>query len=180
MNNNPWKTLSIELKYDNPWIRVEEHQVINPAGNNGIYGTVTFKNRAVAILPLFENGDTLLVGQFRYPLNQYHWELPMGGGPENETLLLSAQRELQEETGFKAEYWEQILTTYLSNSVTQEFGVTFVAKNLTEGDMDLEDTEDITVKRLPFEEVFQMVMSGEITDAMTMTSVMKARLLGLA
>lgn len=178
--SNSWKTLSVDVKYDNPWIRVEEHQVINPAGNPGIYGTVTFKNRAVAILPLFDNSDTLIVGQTRYPLSQYHWELPMGGGPENEPLLISAQRELEEETGYLAESWEQLLETYLSNSVTQEFGVTFVARNLTEGSMSLEETEDITVRRLPFETVFQMVMSGKITDAMTIASVMKARLLGLA
>lgn len=180
MSRNPWQTLSIALKYDNPWIRIEEHQVINPAGNDGIYGTVTFKNRAVAILPLFENGDTLLVGQFRYPLQQYHWELPMGGAPEKEDLLECAQRELKEETGFKASDWQQFLKTHLSNSITQEVGYAFVAKELLAGKMALEETEDITVKRLPFEEVYQSVMSGEITDAMTIASVMKARLLGLA
>lgn len=177
---NPWQTLSVELKYDNPWIRIEEHQVINPAGKPGIYGTVQFKNRAVAILPLFENGDTLLVGQFRYPLQQYHWELPMGGAPENESILDCAKRELQEETGFSAQNWQQILTTHLSNSITQEVGYTFVAKELQEGQMALEETEDITLQRLPFEQVFQQVMRGDITDAMTIASVMKARLLGLA
>ncbi len=179
MKNNPWQTLSIDLKYDNPWIRIEEHQVINPAGNPGIYGTVTFKNRAVAILPIFNNGDTLLVGQFRYPLQQYHWELPMGGAPENESLLVCAQRELKEETGFKAQQWQKIMMTHLSNSITQEVGFTFVARDLEAGEMALEETEDITLKRLPFEEVYQMVMTGEITDAMTIASVMKARLLGL-
>lgn len=177
---NPWRTLSVELKYDNPWIRIEEHQVINPSGNPGIYGTVQFKNRAVAILPLFENGDTLLVGQFRYPLQEYHWELPMGGAPQDESILLCAQRELKEETGFSAQSWQQILTTHLSNSITQEVGFTFVAKGLQSGQAALEETEDITLKRLPFEQVYLQVMAGEITDAMTIASVMKARLLGLA
>lgn len=177
---NPWQTLSREVKYDNPWIRVEEHQVINPAGGDGIYGTVSFKNRAVAIVALFENGDTLLVGQFRYPLQEYHWELPMGGAPEDESLLGCAQRELQEETGYRADNWQQILSMHLSNSITQEQGFTFIAKALAGGEMSLEDTEDITLKRLPFEEVFQKVMAGEITDAMTVASVMKVRLLGLA
>ena len=177
---NPWKTLSREVKYDNPWIRVEEHQVINPAGGEGIYGTVSFKNRAVAIVALFENGDTLLVGQHRYPLQEYHWELPMGGAPEGESILACAERELQEETGFSAERWQQILTMHLSNSITQEQGFTFVAEGLQTGEMELEDTEDIICQRLPFEVVFQRVMSGEITDAMTVASVMKVRLLGLA
>ncbi|MFT6468685.1 MAG: 8-oxo-dGTP pyrophosphatase MutT (NUDIX family) [Oleispira sp.] len=177
---NPWKTLSREVKYDNPWIRVEEHQVINPAGGEGIYGTVSFKNRAVAIVALFENGDTLLVGQHRYPLQEYHWELPMGGAPEGESILACAERELQEETGFSAERWQQILTMHLSNSITQEQGFTFIAEGLKAGEMELEYTEDIVCQRLPFEAVFDRVMSGEITDAMTVASVMKVRLLGLA
>jgi 8-oxo-dGTP pyrophosphatase MutT (NUDIX family) len=177
---NPWQTLSKEVKYDNPWICIEEHQVVNPAGNPGIYGTVRFKNRAAAIVPLFDNGDTLLVGQFRYPLQEYHWELPMGGAPEGEPILLCAQRELKEETGFSAEHWQLILSMHLSNSITQEQGFSFVATGLLAGDMCLEETEDITVKRLPFEAVFQQVMSGEITDAITVASVMKVRLLGLA
>ncbi|MFT7410566.1 MAG: ADP-ribose pyrophosphatase [Oleispira sp.] len=175
-----WQTLSREVKYDNPWIRVEEHQVINPAGHEGIYGTVNFKNRAVAIVALFENGDTLLVGQYRYPLQQYHWELPMGGAPEHESTLSCAQRELQEETGFTAVKWQQILSMHLSNSITQEQGIAFIAKGLQAGVMALEDTEDISCQRVPFERVFQQVMAGEITDAMTVASVMKARLLGLA
>lgn len=176
----PWQTLSREVKYDNPWIRVEEHQVINPAGGEGIYGTVNFKNTAVAIVALFENGDTLLVGQHRYPLQQYHWELPMGGAPEDESVLSCAQRELQEETGFTAVKWQQILSMYLSNSITQEQGLTFIAKGLQAGELALEDTEDISCKRVPFERVFQQVMAGKITDAMTVASIMKVRLLGFA
>ncbi|MFT6450169.1 MAG: 8-oxo-dGTP pyrophosphatase MutT (NUDIX family) [Oleispira sp.] len=178
--NSPWQTLSRELKYDNPWIRVEEYQVINPAGGAGIYGTVSFKNRAVAIVALFENGDTLLVGQYRYPLQEYHWELPMGGAPEGESALECAQRELQEETGFRAARWQQILSMHLSNSITQEQGFTFIAEELQAGEMALEETEDITCQRVPFERVFQQVMAGEITDAMTVASIMKVRLLGLA
>jgi ADP-ribose pyrophosphatase len=177
---SPWQTLSREVKYENPWIQVEEHQVINPAGNEGIYGTVNFKNRAVAIVALFENGDTLLVGQYRYPLQQYHWELPMGGAPEDESTLSCAQRELQEETGFTAVKWQQILSMHLSNSITQEQGSTFIAEGLQAGEMSLEDTEDISCQRVPFERVFQQVMAGEITDAMTVASIMKVRLLGLA
>jgi 8-oxo-dGTP pyrophosphatase MutT (NUDIX family) len=178
--DNPWKTVATETKYDNPWIRVQEHQVINPAGNPGIYGVVTFKNRAIGILPLFENGDTLLVGQYRYPLKQYSWEIPMGGAPAAEDQLLSAKRELREETGYAASDWQLILHSHLSNSITQEEGFVYVARNLQPGDMDLEETEDITVKRLPFESVFQMAMNGAITDGLSVNGILKARLLGLA
>lgn len=177
---SPWETLSEEVRYENPWIRVEEHQVTNPAGNPGIYGTVNFKNRAVAIVPLFANGDILLVGQFRYPLQEYHWELPMGGAPEEESTLIYAQRELKEETGFSAQNWKLFLTMHLSPSITQEQGFTYLATDLQEGERALEETEDIVVKRLPFEQVFQQVMKGEITNAMTVASIMKVRLLGLA
>ena len=104
----------------------------------------------------------------------------MGGAPEGESILACAERELQEETGFSAERWRQILTMHLSNSITQEQGFTFIAEGLQVGEMELEDTEDIVCQRLPFEVVFERVMSGEITDAMTVASVMKVRLLGLA
>lgn len=177
---NPWQTVATETKYDNPWIRVQEHQVINPAGNPGIYGVVTFKNLAIGILPLFDNGDTLIVGQYRYPLQQYSWEIPMGGGPATEDQLVCARRELREETGFTAKHWQLILHNHLSNSITQEEGFVYVARDLQAGDMELEETEDITVKRLPFETVFQMAMGGEITDVLSVAGIFKARLLGLA
>lgn len=179
-HQNPWKTLSTTTEYDNPWIKVEEHQVINPAGNPGIYGTVSFKNTAIGILPLLDNGDTLIVGQYRYPLKQYSWEIPMGGAPAGEDHLQSARRELKEETGYQAKQWQLILHNHLSNSITQEEGFVYVAKDLQAGEMELEETEDISVKRLPFEAVFQMAMNGEITDGLSVNGILKARLLGLA
>lgn len=177
---NPWQTLSKTLQYDNPWIRVEEHEVINPAGNPGIYGVVAFKNTAIGIVPLFANGDTLLVGQFRYPLQQYHWEIPMGGAPHGENHLDSAKRELREETGYTAADWQLVLQAHLSTSITQEEGYVYVAKQLTAGDMALEETEDITVRRLPFNEALQMAMEGQITDGLSLNGLFKTRLLGIA
>ena len=178
--SNPWKTLSKTIQYENPWIRVEEHQIINPAGNPGIYGTVHFKNTAIGIIPLFANGDTLLVGQYRYPLQQYHWEIPMGGAPSGENHLTCAQRELQEETGLTAKDWQLILHSHLSTSITQEEGFIYVASNLELGESDPEETEDISVRRLPFDEAFEMAMKGDITDGLSVNGIFKTRLLGLA
>lgn len=176
--DNPWKTLSSKTHYENPWIKVDEHQVLNPNGNPGIYGVVSFKNRAVAILPLDDEGNTWIVGQYRYPLKEYHWELPMGGAPESEDLLTCAQRELKEETGLLAQDWQLVLELHLSNSITQEYGVAFIAKGLQQFEPEFEDTEKIEIKKIPAQELLERVLSGEITDSLTVATVMKAKLLG--
>src|SRR3569623_588334 len=115
---NPWKVTSEKAVYDNKWINVTEYQVINPSGNPGIYGKVHFKNRAIGIVPLEADQNTYLVGQYRFTINQYSWEIPEGGGPLNEDPLHAAKRELLEETGLGAHNWTPIQTMYLSNSVT--------------------------------------------------------------
>jgi 8-oxo-dGTP pyrophosphatase MutT (NUDIX family) len=177
---NPWKTLSSKPIYDNPWISVREDQVINPSGGNGTYGVVSFKNRAIGIIPIDAEGNTYLVGQHRYSLNEYSWELPMGGGPKDETPLETAKRELKEETGFTAEKWEQIAKIHTSNSVTDEEGFIFVAENLTSGESELEATEDIKVWKLPLSEAIELVMNNTITDSLTVYGLLKiARLRNL-
>ncbi|WP_111671117.1 NUDIX domain-containing protein [Algoriphagus litoralis] len=179
MTENPWKTLKNSKIYENPWIRLEEHEVINPAGNAGIYGKVHFKNRALAIIPLDEEGNTWLIGQYRYPLDRYSWEIPMGGGPLEIDYLESAKRELKEETGLTAEKWTQIMTIHTSNSVTDEEGYVFLAEGLTEGETEFEETEILQVKKLSFREALEMVMSGEITDSLSIAGLLKAaRILG--
>jgi hypothetical protein len=127
---NSWKTLSRQDIYENPWIKLEEHQVINPAGGRGIYGKVHFKNTAIGIVPLDERGNTWLVGQHRYTLNEWSWEIPEGGGPADKSILESAMRELKEETGLNAKKWTQILKTHLSNSVSDDVGILRVARML--------------------------------------------------
>lgn len=179
MKENPWKTKKTILVYENPWIKVEENQIINPAGRDGIYGTVHFKNRAMAIIPIDENGNTWLIGQFRYCLNEYSWEIPMGGGPIGSDFLESAMRELKEETGLIADKWTELLKIHTSNSVTDEVGVVYLAENLTEGETEFEETEILQIKKLPFKEALEMVMSGEITDSISLAGILKAaRVLG--
>jgi len=174
---NPWKTLESELKYDNNWIRLTEHQVINPSGGRGIYGEIHFKNLALGILPLDEDYNTWLVGQYRYPLKAYSWEIPEGGGPFNEAPLESAKRELLEETGMSAKHWREIQRLHLSNSVTDEHAIIYVATDLIQGIAMPEETEELVVKKIPFEAVYQMVLNGEITDSMSVAAILKAKLM---
>lgn len=170
---NPWKTKKIKPIYENPWIKIEEHDVINPSGNNGIYGKVCFKNKAIGIIPMDENGNTWLVGQHRYALNEYSWEIPMGGSLNDQDILLGAQRELKEETGFSAEKWTLIMRIHTSNSVTDEEGFVFLAEKLTPGETEFEETEKIIVLKLPFKEAIQKVMDGEITDSISIAGLLK-------
>lgn len=181
MESNPWQTHTAEVKYDNPWINVTEFKVTNPAGKPGIYGKVHFKNKAIGIVPIDSEGNTWLVGQWRYPLNEWSWEIPEGGGPNETQVLASAQRELKEETGLSAVKWTQIQRVHLSNSVSDEEGFIFLAEQLSEGQKELEDTEaDMRVWKLPFTEALSMVLNGKITDSLSVMGILKvARLRGL-
>lgn len=175
--DNPWKIDSEKNIYDNPWINVTEYQVTNPSGNPGIYGRVHFKNKAIGVFPLDKNGNTYLVGQYRFPLKQYSWELPEGGGPLESHPLDSAKRELLEETGLKAAKWTEILRMHLSNSVCDEEAIIYLAQNLEQFEAEPEETEQLIIKKMPFSEVYQMVCRGEITDAITVAAVLKVYIL---
>jgi 8-oxo-dGTP pyrophosphatase MutT (NUDIX family) len=180
MEKNPWKTKSQKLIYQNPWISLEEHEVVNPSGKDGIYGIVSFKNKALAIIPIDQQGNTWLVGQYRYSLKAYSWEIPMGGGPVDHDILDSAVRELREETGLSAKKWTNILRIHTSNSVTDEEGFVFLAEELEEGETDFDETEVLQIKKLPLKEAIEMVMKGEITDAISVAGLLKvARLKNL-
>jgi 8-oxo-dGTP pyrophosphatase MutT (NUDIX family) len=172
---NPWKTLSNKTVYENPWIKVEHRDVKTPKGTDGIYGLVHFKNRAVGVVPLDEEMNTWLVGQYRYALNEYSWEIPEGGAPLDESMLEGAKRELKEEVGITATKWTKVLDFATSNSVTDELGASYLAQGLTFGETEHEDTEDITIKKLPFDEVVNMIFKGEITDALTIMSILATK-----
>ena len=177
---NPWKKLSGKNIYNNPWISLDEDKVINPGGGKSIYGKVHFRNYAIGIVPLDEELNTWLVGQWRYSLNEYSWEIPMGGGPLNEDILTSAKRELKEETGLSANKWEEVLKIHTSNSVTDEIGYAFLAQDLTQGETAFEETEDLDIRKLPLKEALNMVMRDEITDSISMAAILKiSRMLNL-
>lgn len=179
-HKNPWKITSTQQIYDNPWISVREDNVINPSGNPGIYGTVHFKNKALGIIPLDENNYTYLVGQYRYPLDEYSWEIPMGGGSLQVDILESAKRELKEETGLTAKKWTNITRIHTSNSVTDEEGFVFLAEDLIQGKTEFEEAEDLEIMHLPFTEAIEMVMNNKITDSISIGGILKlARILGI-
>ncbi|QOI97261.1 MAG: NUDIX hydrolase [Flammeovirgaceae bacterium] len=171
---NPWTTLSAREVYDNKWIQLTEHEVLNPSGGKGIYGKVHFKNKAIGIIPVDRKGNTWLVGQHRYTLNEHSWEIPEGGSPLGADILESAKRELKEETGLTANRWQVLMRIHTSNSVTDEEGFIFLAEELTEGASEPEETEgDLKVKKLPLHEAITLVMNGEITDSMSVAGLLK-------
>jgi 8-oxo-dGTP pyrophosphatase MutT (NUDIX family) len=179
-HKNTWKKLSTTITYSNPWIEVQHHQVLNPSGGEGIYGQVNFKNIAVGVVPVDAEGNTYLVGQFRFPLEEYSWEIPEGGCPIGEDVLAAAKRELLEETGLLAQNWTVISRIHTSNSVCNEVGFIFLAENLTQGDAEPEETEDLKIKKLTLKAAVELVMNNQITDSISIAGLLKvARLKGV-
>ena len=174
---NPWNTIKGDVKFETPWISVSKYEVLNPAGKPGIYGVVNFKNLAVGILPLDSEYNTWLVGQWRYPLNQYSWEIPEGGGPLGADPLITAKKELKEETGIVAQKYTAICHMHTSNSATDEEAFIFLAQDLQYTAAEPEETEDLEIKKMPFAEAYQMVMEGKITDSLSMVAILKTKIL---
>lgn len=174
---NSWKTLSSELKFETPWIKVTKHDILNPAGKPGIYGVVTFKNLAIGVLPIDNGYNTWLVGQWRYPLEKYSWEIPEGGGPLSEDPLDSAKRELKEETGIIAKKYTELARMHTSNSATTEYAILFIAQDLEFTEAEPEESEDLQIKKVSFKEAYDMVINGEITDSLSMVAILKAKIL---
>jgi ADP-ribose pyrophosphatase len=172
---NPWKVVSTKNVYENDWISVREDGVIRPDGERGIYGVVHFKNLAIGVLAI-EDDFVYLVGQYRYPLEQYSWEIPEGGCGEGEDPLDAAQRELEEETGLRARHWRKLGESHLSNSVSDELAIWFVATDLVQGEHRPEGTEQLVVRRVAFADALRMALNGEISDAISQLAIMQYRL----
>ena len=170
--HNPWTKLSSKTIYKNEWIRLREDQVITPTGTKGIYGVVETKP-AIGVIPLTEDLQTYLVGQYRYTLDVYSWEIPEGGGLDGEDILAGAQRELLEETGLTAKKWTYLDTMYTSNSITNEIGYLYLAEELTEGEARPDHTEDLQIRKLPFMEAWDMVLKNEIKDSLAVIGLMR-------
>jgi ADP-ribose pyrophosphatase YjhB (NUDIX family) len=169
---NPWTKLSSKVVYQNPWITVREDQVLKPNGEPGIYGVVE-PRIATGVVAMTEKQEIYLVGQYRYPMDLYSWEIPEGGTEVGEDPLVAIKRELKEEAGITAKNWKQLgHELHLSNCFTNERAYLYLATDLEEGMSSPEDTEVLTVKKMPISQVFSMIQKGEIFDAMTVMGVM--------
>jgi 8-oxo-dGTP pyrophosphatase MutT (NUDIX family) len=174
---SPWITNKVTSVYANPWIEVEEHDVINPAGKNAIYGIVRFRNYAIGILPVDDAGNIWLIGQHRYPFNEYTWEIPEGGGNILQDPLENAKRELLEEAGIIARDWKLIQQFQVSNSVTNEIGYVYLATGLTITENSPDEDEDLTVRKIHFTQAYDMMERGEIKDSLTVIALLKGKIL---
>lgn len=174
---NPWQPQSSKQIYENAWLSLHEDEVINPGGGLSHYGKVNFKNLAIGIIPLDDDNNTWLVGQYRYVPDCYSWEIPMGGGPLDIEPLESAKRELKEETGLIANDWQQLMKLHTSNSVTDERGLVYIARELTQGKTEFEETEDLIIQKVTLGEAIERVLSGEITDAISIAGLLKLQYL---
>jgi 8-oxo-dGTP pyrophosphatase MutT (NUDIX family) len=174
---NPWTRLSRRVAYETAWITVYDDEVLRPDGQPGVYGMVHFKNLAVGIVPLDENDRVLLVGQYRYTLDCYSWEIPEGGAPACEDALAAAQRELREETGYRANRWQELLRAHLSNSVSDELAICYLATELLPGPAEPDGSEELALRWVPFSQALAMIDSGEITDALSILGLQRVALL---
>jgi len=175
--HGPWKTKNTKVAYESPWIRVDHSEVINPGGKDGTYSTVHFKNLAIGIFPLDEEMNTWIVGQYRYPLHKYSWEIPEGGGKIGLPPIESAKRELLEEVGLKANRWQLIQEMELSNSASDEVAFIFLARELEQFAPEPEEDEELEIKKIPFDEFYQMILDGKIVDSLSVAAGLKIKLM---
>ena len=173
-DGNPWTVKRVTRPFENDWFAVDAHDVVRPDGADGHYGVIRVRRLAVGVLPIDDAGRVHLVGQWRFPLGRYSWEMPEGGADPGEDALDCARRELEEETGISARTYQQILEMDLSNSLTDERAVAFLATGLREGASNPEATEVLQRRAAPFTEVLARVVVGRIRDSLTVAAVLRA------
>ncbi len=176
---NPWKIHAKEVIFENPWLKLVNYKTSNPKGHPVDYGVVRFKNRAIGVVP-YDNGNVWMVGQTRFALGRYSWEIPEGGCLSDENLEDCARRELLEETGITAKTLTPMFQIHLSNSITDEWGQVFLAQGLHFGASNLDDSEDISVRKIPLDDLYDYVERGEITDSLSVTAIYKLKLMQLS
>ncbi len=162
---SPWRTLSTARRYEDDFIAVDEHQVLNAAGSVAPYGVVNFKKRGLRILPIDDDGSLFLVGQFRYAAQYYSWELPAGGNETGEEALEAASRELKEELGFRADSWGELLHLVPSGSLVNGRDITYLAWGLTSTKASPDEQEVLRIKRVRLDEAVRLVLNGNIQDS---------------
>jgi len=172
-----WQRRSRRVAYENQWITVWHDDVVRPDGEAGVYGVVHFRGLAVGVVAIDDQDRVALVGQHRYSLDSYSWEIPEGGVPSPEDPLSGAKRELQEETGLVASNWQEIGRLHLSNSVTDEAAIAYLATGLTAGPASPDGTEQLVLRWVPFDEALAMALDGRITDALSVVPLLR---IGLA
>jgi 8-oxo-dGTP pyrophosphatase MutT (NUDIX family) len=171
---SPWQRLAVREIYDNPWISLKAYDAIAPTGLACDYGLVGMKNLALGILPIHADGTVTLVGQHRFALESYSWEIPEGGGDRAVDPLLSAQRELREEAGLEAAQWQKVLDFDVSNSVTDERGIGYIATGLSPVPVDPDETEVFALARIPFKEALAVATDGHMRDLITLAMLLRA------
>jgi 8-oxo-dGTP pyrophosphatase MutT (NUDIX family) len=173
-HGQPWRSHSAEVVYDNAWVTLTEHRAEAPTGFKAPYGVLSFKNLAIAVLPLHADGSVTLVGQHRFPHADYSWEIPEGGVPRDEAPLDGARRELREEAGLEAAEWREVMRTQLSNSITDERAVGYIATGLTQTAPAPDETESIAIRRVPFRLALDLALSGAMPDMLTVAMLLRA------
>jgi 8-oxo-dGTP pyrophosphatase MutT (NUDIX family) len=177
-HKSPWTVLSSRKLYDNPWIRVTEHDVLNPNGGAGIFGVVHYHNLAVGVVP-YADGRIWMVGQYRFPLRAYSWEIPEGGGAHDVDPLVSARRELKEETGLSADRYDVLLEMDLSNAVSDERAIVYLVTGLHMGEAAPEETEQLQIRSLTLTEAYEKVERREIRDSLTVAAIYRLMIMQL-
>lgn len=170
----PWRSQSTRIVYENPWLALTEHEAVAPTGAPALYAAVRYRNLAIGVLPLHDDGSVTLVGQHRFPLADYSWELPEGGAPMGEDPLDGARRELAEEAGLAASDWRQVLRFQLSNSITDERGFGYVALGLSPTPVAPDPTEVFQIVRRPFAELLDLAVRGRLQDMITVALLLRA------